>query len=62
MDSPGVPYAALTVFSDELLQISPRNGTYKNMPYGKRWNRRIKKRRTMPAHSSRLKCSVVDIF
>ena len=62
MDSHGVSYAALTVFNDELLQISPRNDTYKNMPYGKRQNRRIKKRRTMPAHSSRLKCSVVDIF
>ena len=29
MDSHGVSYAVLTVFSDELLQILPRNGTYK---------------------------------
>ena len=29
MDSRGVSYAALTVFSDELLQILPRNDTYK---------------------------------
>lgn len=31
MDSHGVSYAALTVFSDELLQILPRNGTYKKI-------------------------------
>lgn len=61
MNSHGASHTAPTIF-EELLQILPRNGTYKNMPYGKRWNRRIKKRRTMPAHSSRLKCSVVDIF
>ena len=58
MDSHGVSYAALTIFNDELLQISPRNDTYKNMPYGKRRDRRIKKRRTMPARSRALKCSV----
>ena len=26
MDSPGAAHAAITIFSDELLQISPRNG------------------------------------
>ena len=35
IDSHGVSHAALAVFNDELLQISPSNGVYKNMPYGK---------------------------
>lgn len=35
IDSHGVSHAALAVFNDELLQTSPSNGTYKNMPYGK---------------------------
>lgn len=35
IDSHGVSHAALAIFNDDLLQVSPENGIYRNMPYGK---------------------------